>query len=153
MNNFWTRLLRTSPCYPSLLGSSHSSSENGILRVSLASRTFWQSVWFLAVFYAVWPIQFAAFIIPTFPSNYWIYLLAAMFGPLQGFLNALVVFCRDRKSIQRRLSQRTTRMMSQVSTQSQRTKALMARVSTKFANTGSSVLNPSVRNIGRRQNV
>ena len=83
----------------------------GQKRVSLASRTFWQSVWFLAVFYAVWPIQFAAFVVPTVPSNYWIYLLAAIFGPLQGFLNALVVFCRDRRSIQRRASQNTRKLL------------------------------------------
>jgi hypothetical protein len=70
-------------------------------------------VLFLAVFYAVWPIQFAAFVVPTVPSNYWIYLLAAILGPLQGFLNALVVFCRDRKSIQRRLSQRIRKLLPQ----------------------------------------
>ena len=52
---------------------------------SLASRTFWQSFWFLGVFYTVWPIQFVAFVVPTVPSNYWIYLMAAIFGPLQGF--------------------------------------------------------------------
>jgi hypothetical protein len=79
---------------------------------SLASRTVSQSVWFLTVFYAVWPIQFAAFVVPTVPSNYWIYLLAAILGPLQGFLNALIVFCRDRKSIQRRLSQHTKILLS-----------------------------------------
>jgi len=84
----------------------------GQKRRSLASRTIWQSVWFLTVFYAVWPIQFAAFVVPTVPSNYWIYLLAAILGPLQGFLNALVVFCRDRKSIQRRVSQSTKKLLS-----------------------------------------
>jgi hypothetical protein len=62
----------------------------------LANRTVWQSVWFLAVFYLVWPIRFAAFVIPTVPSNYPIYVLAAILSPLQGFLNVLVVFCRDR---------------------------------------------------------
>jgi hypothetical protein len=69
-------------------------------------------VWFLAVFYVVWPIQFVAFMVATAPSNYWIYALAAMFGPLQGFLNALVVFCRDRKSIQRRVSQSRKKVLS-----------------------------------------
>ena len=71
---------------------------------------------FLAVFYAVWPIQFAAFVVPTVPSNYWIYLLAAILGPLQGFLNALVVFCRDKKSIQRRANQSIRKMLPQRST-------------------------------------
>jgi hypothetical protein len=71
---------------------------------------------FLAVFYAVWPIQFAAFMVPTIPSNYWIYFLAAIFGPLQGFLNALIVFCRDRRSINRRASQNMNRVLSRVST-------------------------------------
>ena len=93
-----------------------SMKRNGHKGRSLASRTFWQSVWFLAAFYAVWPIQFAAFVVPTVPSNYWIYLLAAMFGPLQGFLNALVVFCRDRKSIQRRAGQSMKRVLSRLST-------------------------------------
>lgn len=65
-------------------------------RRSLASRTFWQSLYFLAVFYMVWPIQFVAFIIPLVESSYWAYLLAAVLGPLQGFLNAMVVFSRDR---------------------------------------------------------
>ena len=50
--------------------------------------------------------------VATAPSNYWIYALAAMFGPLQGFLNALVVFCRDRKSIQRRVSQSRKKVLS-----------------------------------------
>lgn len=67
-------------------------------RPSLASRTFWQSFYFLAVFYTVWPIQFMAFIAPLAEENYWIYLLAALLGPLQGFLNAAVVFYRDSKS-------------------------------------------------------
>ena len=84
----------------------------GSKRGSLASRTFWQSVWFLAAFYAVWPIQFAAFVVPTVPSNYWIYVLAAILGPLQGFLNALVVFSRDRESIQRRVSQSMRKLRS-----------------------------------------
>ena len=79
---------------------------------SLANRTVWQSVWFLAVFYLVWPIQFAAFVIPTVPRYYPIYLCAAILGPLQGFLNALVVFCRDRKSIQRRVSQSMKKLLS-----------------------------------------
>ena len=93
-----------------------STREQGEIRRtgSLASRTFWQSVWFLAAFYAVWPIQFAAFVVPTVPSNYWIYLLAAILGPLQGFLNALVVFCRDRRSIQRRASQSTSKLLSRL---------------------------------------
>ena len=56
--------------------------------------------------------------VPTVPSNYWIYLLAAIFGPLQGFLNALVVFCRDRKSIQRWVSRSTRKLLSQRSTKS-----------------------------------
>ena len=71
-------------------------------------------MWFLAVFYAVWPIQFAAFLIPTVLSNYWIYLLAAIFGPLQGFLNALVVFCQDRKSIERRATQSMMKLLPQL---------------------------------------
>jgi hypothetical protein len=51
-------------------------------------------------------------VVPTVPSNYWIYLLAAILGPLQGFLNALVVFSRDRESIQRRVSQSTRKLLS-----------------------------------------
>jgi hypothetical protein len=98
----------------------------GQKRRSLANRTYWQSVWFLAIFYAVWPIQFAAFVVPTVPSNYWIYLLAAIFGPLQGFLNASIVLCRDRKSIQRWVSETTKKLLS-----------LCIRKST---NTGSSVV-------------
>ena len=72
-------------------------------------------MWFLAVFYAVWPIQIVAFVVPTVPNNYWIYLLAAIFGPLQGFMHALIVFCRDKKSIQRRASEHTKKLMSRVS--------------------------------------
>jgi hypothetical protein len=98
--------------------------ENGHKGRSLESRTFWQSVRFLAVFYAVWPIQFAAFVVPTVPSNYWIYVLAAIIGPFQGFLNALVVFRRDKKSIQRRVSQFK--------------KKLLSWFSAKFTNNGSS---------------
>jgi hypothetical protein len=105
---------------------------------SLASRTVWQSVLFLAVFYAVWPIQFAAFVVPTVPSNYWIYLLAAILGPLQGFLNALVVFCRDRRSIQRRVSQNMRK--------------LLPRRSTKSTNTGSSALVSAVLAVGKEVN-
>ena len=79
-------------------------------------------MWFLAVFYAVWPIQFAAFVIPTVPSNYCIYLLAAIFGgPLQGFLNALVVFCQDRKSIERRATQSMMKLLPQRSAKSTNT--------------------------------
>ena len=88
----------------------------GKQKVSSANRTVWQSVGFLAVFYLVWPIRFAAFVIPTVPSNYPIYVFAAIFGPLQGFLNALVVFCRDRKSIQRRAGQSMKRVLSRLST-------------------------------------
>lgn len=72
-------------------------SESRPNRRSLANRTFWQSLYFLAVFYIVWPIQFVAFIIPLVEGNYWVYFLAALLGPLQGFLNALVVFSRDPK--------------------------------------------------------
>ena len=79
---------------------------------SLANRTVWQSVGFLAVFYLVWPIQFTTFVFPTVPRYYWIWVLTAILGPLQGFLNALVVFCRDRKSIQRRVSQNTKKLLS-----------------------------------------
>ena len=50
------------------------------------------------------PIQFVAFVVPTVASNYWIYLVAAIFGPLQGFLNAVVVFLRDRRALQKRAS-------------------------------------------------
>ena len=88
----------------------------GRQRRSLASRTVWQSVWFLLVFYAVWLIQFAAFSIPRTSSNYWLFVLPAIFAPLQGFLNALVVFCRDRKSMQRRVSQSTKKLLSLFST-------------------------------------
>jgi len=76
---------------------------NGPTRQSLASRTFWQSLYFLAVFYTVWPIQFVAFVIPLVEENYWVYLLAALLGPLQGFLNAMIVFYRDRKVLRQRL--------------------------------------------------
>jgi hypothetical protein len=69
---------------------------------NISTRAFWQSMWFLAVFYTVWPIQFAAFITPLEPKNYWVFFLAALLGPLQGFLNSLVVFARDRKDIVRR---------------------------------------------------
>ena len=61
--------------------------------------------------YLVWPIQFAAFMIPTIPRYYPIYLCAAIFGPLQGFLNVLVVFCQDRKSIKRRVSQSMKKLL------------------------------------------
>lgn len=71
-------------------------------RRSLASRTFWQSLYFLAAFYTVWPIQFVAFLVPLVERNYWIYLLAAILGPLQGFLNATVVFYRDREALNSR---------------------------------------------------
>jgi hypothetical protein len=94
---------------------SKTMNKKGKQRGSLASRTVWQSVWFLAVFYLVWPIQFVAFWLPRISSTYPIFLLAAIFGPLQGFLNALVVFCRDRKSIQRRVSQTTKKLLSFVS--------------------------------------
>ena len=93
-----------------------SMKRNGHKGRSLANRTFWQSVWFLAVFYAVWPIQFAAFMVPAVQHNYWIYVLAAIFGPLQGFLNALVVFCRDRNIIQRRVSGCTRKLLSRIDT-------------------------------------
>ena len=62
----------------------------------------------------MWPIQFAAFVIPTVPRNYWIYLLAAMFGPLQGFLNALVIFCRDKRSISQRATNTIYRFSSNI---------------------------------------
>ena len=78
-------------------------------------------MWFLAVFYAVWLIQFVAFVAPTVPSNYWIYLLAAIFGPLQGFLNALVIFSRDRKSIRRRAGQNMRKLVARVSAKSKNT--------------------------------
>ena len=39
-----------------------------------------------------------AFVIPLVEENYWVYVLAALLGPLQGFLNAMVVFYRDRKA-------------------------------------------------------
>lgn len=65
---------------------------------ALIRRTMWQSVWFLAAFYAVWPIQFAAMVIVAVPSSYWVYLVAALLGPLQGLLNAMVFFYRERWS-------------------------------------------------------
>jgi hypothetical protein len=62
---------------------------------SFASRTFWQSFWFLGVFFTVWPIQGVGFVVPTVPSTSWIHLMAAMFGPRQGFWNVVSVFLRD----------------------------------------------------------
>ena len=59
----------------------------------------------------VWLIQFAAFMIPTIPRYYLIYLCAAILGPLQGFLNVLVVFCQDRKSSKRRVSQSMKKLL------------------------------------------
>jgi hypothetical protein len=95
-------------------------------------------VWFLAVFYLVWPIQIAAFVVDTVPRNYWIYVLAAIFGPLQSFLNALLVFwCRDRKSIQGRTSEGMGKLLS--------------RRSTKSAFTGSSVLKAVVEFAGDKE--
>jgi hypothetical protein len=67
-------------------------------------------------------------VVPTVPSNYWIYLLAAIFGPLQGFLNASIVFCRDRKSIQRRVAETTKKLRSSIT--KFRTKFTSFRVST-----------------------
>lgn len=68
-------------------------------RRSLTSRTLRQSLYFLAAFYTVWPIQFVPLVIPLVQQTYWVYILAALLGPLQGFLNAGVVLCRDRKRV------------------------------------------------------
>jgi len=57
---------------------------------SLTSRTLWQSAWFLLSYVVVWPIQFVIFLVGLQPSNYWLFLVGAILGPLQGFLNALV---------------------------------------------------------------
>ena len=56
----------------------------GTNRPSLAKRTLWQSCWFLLVFYIVWPIQFIAFVVEITEDTYWLYVLAALLGPLQG---------------------------------------------------------------------
>lgn len=83
--------------------SSRFSREDVPNRRSLTARTLWQSVQFLAVFYAVWPIQFVSLLVPVADHNSWLYFLAAILGPLQGFLNALVFFCRNGTSTRRRI--------------------------------------------------
>ena len=51
---------------------------------SMASRTFWQSLWFLAAFYIVWPVLFATFILPLVPQNFWCFVIGSVLGPSQG---------------------------------------------------------------------
>jgi hypothetical protein len=51
---------------------------------SMASRTFWQSLWFLAAFYLVWPVLFATFIMPHVPENFWLLVVGSVLGPSQG---------------------------------------------------------------------
>lgn len=40
---------------------------------------------------------------PLVEENYWEYLLAALTGPLQGFLNAMVILYRDSKAVRKQL--------------------------------------------------
>ena len=91
----------------------------------------------------MWPIQFAAFVIPTVPKNYWSYLLAAMFGPLQGFFwmhwsSSLEIGNRFKNG----LSQSMKKLMSRISTMfantetSQSIRKLLARRSTRSTNNG-----------------
>lgn len=68
-------------------------------RGSLASKTLWQSVWFLLAFYVVWPVTCSTYIMPMHPDLYWWYVIAAILSPAQGFFNACVFFSRHRRKI------------------------------------------------------
>jgi hypothetical protein len=50
----------------------------------MASRTFWQSLWFLAAFYLVWPVMLLTFVMPQAADKFWWLLVGAALGPLQG---------------------------------------------------------------------
>jgi hypothetical protein len=50
----------------------------------MASRTFWQSLWFLLAFYLVWPVMFSTFVLEPNPRNYWFYVVGSVLGPSQG---------------------------------------------------------------------
>lgn len=69
-------------------------------RESLASKTLWQSIWFLLAFYIVWPVTFSTYIMPMRPDLYWWYVIAAILSPAQGFFNACIFFSRHRRKIQ-----------------------------------------------------
>jgi hypothetical protein len=48
-------------------------------------RTFWQSLWFLAAFYLVWPVMLSTFIMKGVPhQNAWWIMVGAVLGPSQG---------------------------------------------------------------------
>lgn len=64
--------------------SSASSLSNPRASTSMASRTFWQSLWFLAAFYLVWPVMLLTFIVPQAADKFWWLLVGAALGPLQG---------------------------------------------------------------------
>lgn len=67
----------------------------------LTKKTFWQSLWYLMVFYLVWPISFATYLMWITPSNYWFYVVAAILGPSQGIGNALVFFNKKRATLKK----------------------------------------------------
>lgn len=53
-------------------------------RSRMASRTFWQSLWFLVAFYLVWPVMFSTFVMLPKPRNFWFFLVGSALGPSQG---------------------------------------------------------------------
>jgi hypothetical protein len=51
---------------------------------SMASRTFWQSLWYLGAFCLVWPVMFSTFVLEPTPHNFWFFIAGSVLGPSQG---------------------------------------------------------------------
>jgi hypothetical protein len=51
---------------------------------SMANRTFWQSLWYLAAFYLVWPVMLSTFVLRPSPQNFWFYIAGSLLVPSQG---------------------------------------------------------------------
>jgi hypothetical protein len=51
---------------------------------SMASRTFWHSLYYLGAFCLVWPVMFSTFILEPTPRNFWFFIAGSILGPSQG---------------------------------------------------------------------
>lgn len=72
---------------------------------TLSSTVFWTSFWYLLGFWATFPFIFLMYSVRPAPDTYWMFLVASILSPLQGFWNAIVFYYRRRMVKHRRRSE------------------------------------------------
>ena len=78
-------------------GNNNKRNNNNKKSLAITREVFWQSFWYVLAFYVTLPLMLLSFYVPfQFPRDFWIFVVTAIFAPLQGSMNALVYFHRSK---------------------------------------------------------